>query len=102
VVDGVNDTLNTLVGFIDAMPAPAMAIDADFTINYINDIGAKIGHKTSKQLIGTKCYDHFRTGDCRTGKCACANSMMSGLSTNSEPRQTCRAEARYLLLGGTH
>jgi len=84
VVDGVNDTLNTLVGFIDAMPAPAMAIDADFTINYINDIGAKIGHKTSKQLIGTKCYDHFRTGDCRTGKCACANSMMSGLSTNSE------------------
>ena len=82
IVDGVNDTLNILVGLLDNMPAPAMIIDKDFTIQYMNDTGAKLDNKNGKDLVGTKCYDHFKTKDCRTSNCACANTMSSGQNTN--------------------
>ncbi len=84
IVDGVNDTLDTLVGLLDAMPTPAMIIDNNFEINYINQIGAGVGNKTPHQLTGTKCYDHFRTGDCRTQSCACAKTILTNVNQKSE------------------
>ncbi len=84
IVDGVNDTLNTLVGLLDAMPTPAMLINNNFEINYINHIGAQVGNKIQHQLIGTKCYDHFRTGDCKTQNCACAKSIQTNANQKSE------------------
>jgi methyl-accepting chemotaxis protein len=84
IVDGVNRTLDSLVGLLDAMPAPAMIIDRDFTILYMNAIGAKVGGKTQNEVIGLKCYDHFKTKDCKTGKCACSQAMTSNLESTSE------------------
>jgi methyl-accepting chemotaxis protein len=81
IVDGVNNTLDTLVGLLDNMPAPAMIIDKDFTIQYMNETGAKLDNKNGKDLVGTKCYDHFKTKDCRTSNCACAKTMSSGQFT---------------------
>ncbi|MDY0300370.1 MAG: methyl-accepting chemotaxis protein [Trichlorobacter sp.] len=83
IVAGVNDTINRLVGFLDIMPAPAMIIDRDFNILYMNKSGAELGSKTPQQLAGTKCYDHFRTGDCKTEKCACHRAMVDGQISNS-------------------
>ena len=84
IVEGVNATLNRLVGFIEFMPTPAMVVDREFNIQYMNDLGAKLGGKTSGQLLGTKCYDHFKTSDCGTDKCACARAMNNGQLANSE------------------
>ncbi len=42
----MNDIINRLVGFLDSMPAPAMIIDKDFTILYMNELGAKVAGKT--------------------------------------------------------
>jgi methyl-accepting chemotaxis protein len=84
IVAGVNDTLDSVVGFLDSMPAPAMIIDKDFNIRYMNKTGASLGGKDQKQLIGTKCYDFFKTGDCRTGTCACGRAIASGQINNSE------------------
>lgn len=84
IIVGINDTINALVGFIDNMPAPAMIIDKDFNIQYMNDAGAKLNGKTGKQLVGTKCYDHFNTSDCRTNNCACNKTMSSGRNEQSE------------------
>jgi methyl-accepting chemotaxis protein len=84
VVQGVNDTLDTLVGLIDCMPAPAMIIDRDFNVLYINEIGATVGGRKAKELIGTKCYDHFKTSDCKTQNCACSQSMISGTQVKAE------------------
>jgi methyl-accepting chemotaxis protein len=75
ILEGFNDTVEALVGFIDKMPTPAMIIDKDFTIQYINDLGAKVGNKTPGQLTGTKCYDHFRTSHCKTNDCACGKAI---------------------------
>ncbi|MEN6585130.1 MAG: HAMP domain-containing protein, partial [Sulfuricella sp.] len=84
IVDGVNATLNRLVGFLDLMPAPAMVVDKEFNVLYLNELGAKVGNKTPAQVIGTKCYDHFRTSDCKTDKCACGRAMGSGQVAGSE------------------
>ncbi|EGV32836.1 methyl-accepting chemotaxis sensory transducer with Cache sensor [Thiorhodococcus drewsii AZ1] len=85
IVEGINTTLDRLVGFLDLMPAPAMILDPDFNIQYINELGAKMGGKASAaQLKGTKCYDQFKTGDCQSAKCASACAMSNGRTASSE------------------
>ena len=75
IVDGVNTTLNILVGYIDRMPIPVMALDNSFNILYMNETGAELIGSTKRDLIGKKCYHQFKTGDCQTRNCACAQAM---------------------------
>ncbi|MFA6498607.1 MAG: methyl-accepting chemotaxis protein, partial [Desulfurivibrionaceae bacterium] len=84
IVDGVNNTMSRLVGLLDTMPTPAMIIDNDFNVQYMNELGARVGGKTPVQLIGTRCYDHFSTSDCKTDRCACGQAMRSGQNAGSE------------------
>jgi methyl-accepting chemotaxis protein len=84
IVEGVNATVGRLVGLLDNMPAPAMIIDKDFTIQYMNAIGAKVGGRSQEQVIGMKCYDHFKTSDCKTDNCACYRAIRDGKESTSE------------------
>lgn len=84
IIEGVNTSMATLVGHLDSMPAPAMIVDNEMNIQYINQIGAQVGGKTPEQLFKTKCYDHFKTSDCRTEKCACHRAIQDGRISNSE------------------
>jgi methyl-accepting chemotaxis protein len=84
LVGGINNLMNTLVGHLDAMPSPVMLIDKDFNIVYMNKNGSELLSTTQKQLIGTKCYDNFKTSDCKTGNCACAMSMQQGQKVSRE------------------
>jgi methyl-accepting chemotaxis protein len=84
IVKGVNTTIETLVGHINQIPTPVMIIDKDFTIRFMNRAGADVIGKPEKQLIGGKCYDHFKTSDCRTPNCACDKAMKTGSSETSE------------------
>ncbi|WP_277058979.1 MCP four helix bundle domain-containing protein, partial [Trichlorobacter lovleyi] len=54
IVDGVNNTIARLVGLLDVMPAPAMIIDRDFNVLYMNKLGAEVGARTQQQVTGTK------------------------------------------------
>jgi len=84
IVEGVNETLARLVGHLDAMPAPAMIVGPDYTIRYMNQTGATLLGRTQRELVGTKCYDGFRMGDCRTERCACARAMAHHCEVSSE------------------
>ncbi|HIJ91303.1 MAG: methyl-accepting chemotaxis protein, partial [Desulfobulbaceae bacterium] len=84
IVEGINNTIGRLVRLLDTMPSPAMIIDSDFSIQYMNELGAKVGGKSPAQLLGTKCYDHFRTSDCKTDRCACGQAMRTGQEAGSE------------------
>ncbi len=77
IIDGVNETINSLVGLLDNMPAPCMIINKDFEVLYMNKAGAGLDNKTGEQLYKTrtKCWDHFKTGDCHTNNCACKQAM---------------------------
>jgi PAS domain S-box-containing protein len=86
VVRGVNETLDSLVSFLDNMPAPCMIINNDFQILYMNKAGAGLGSATGEELVRGKkhCYDFFKTGECKTEKCACALAMRNNRETTSE------------------
>jgi methyl-accepting chemotaxis protein len=66
------------------MPAPALIIDREFTLKYINKVGASLTGLSPAALIGTKCYDHFKTSHCRTDKCATGQCMQRGQETTAE------------------
>ncbi len=83
-LEGINQTVDALVGHLDAIPTPAMIIDKDFTIQYMNESGATVLGMRPDQLVGEKCYDHFKTSDCRTARCACNQAMHTGQSANGE------------------
>ena len=84
IVKGVNDTIGTLVGHIDQIPAPFMIIDRDFNIRFMSKAGADVIGMSQEQLIGQKCYNQFKTSDCQTANCACAKAMSSGNAETGE------------------
>jgi PAS domain-containing protein len=84
IVEGGNATLARLVAHLDAMPVPAMIVGPEFDIRYMNQTGASLLGRTPLELVGTKCYDGFRMGDCRTARCACARAMREGGEVSSE------------------
>jgi PAS domain-containing protein len=84
IIEGVNATLSTLVGHLDAMPAPAMIVGRELDIRYMNQTGASLLGRTQEELVGTKCCDSFRTSDCRTARCACARAMEEDREVSSE------------------
>ena len=84
LVSGINNTIETLVGHIEQIPAPAMIIDKDFNIRFMSKAGASVIGMSQEQLIGQKCYDQFKTSDCHTANCACAKAMSSGNNETSE------------------
>ncbi|AFA48625.1 methyl-accepting chemotaxis protein [Acetobacterium woodii] len=84
IVEGVNATLDALVGFIDVMPCPVMIIDNDYRILYLNDSGTRVSGLTKKELTGKPCYSVFKTADCQTENCACSKAMRLGTEVTSE------------------
>jgi len=84
IPQGFNQTLDAVVGFMDAVPAPIMLIDNHFNIQYMNKFGASLGNKQSIELVNTKCYDYFKTADCKTDKCACGRAMALSANASSE------------------
>ncbi len=59
----------------NAVQSPIVAIDRDYTIEVINAAGAALGECSPDELVGTKCYDLFKTGDCQTENCALSQAM---------------------------
>lgn len=90
IINGINEVFDSVVGYLDNMPAPAMLIDSDYQILFMNKAGAKLGNSTGEQLVNTrrKCYDFFKTGDCKTQNCACSKAMQLGSDVNAETKAT--------------
>jgi len=99
IVEGVNKTLEILVGYIDRMPLPIMAIDRDFNILYMNQTGSNLVGTGKKELFGKKCYNQFKTGDCQTQNCACAQAM--GKNTDISRQTQAKPQGKELEIAYT-
>ncbi len=84
LLNGINGMLDTIVGHVDNIPAPAMIIDKNFNITYANDTVAKLAQIDKSSLVGKKCFDLFRTEDCNTANCASAKAISTGVISSSE------------------
>ena len=59
-------------------------VSPDFDIRYMNQTGASLLGKTQEELVGTKCYESFRMGDCCTVRCASARAMAEDREVSSD------------------
>ncbi|MBF0566824.1 MAG: MCP four helix bundle domain-containing protein, partial [Nitrospirae bacterium] len=100
IVEGVNMTLDYLVGYLDNMPLPAMIIDRNFQVLYMNKVGLSIGNTDLARLAGQKCSGYFKTEDCNTEKCACQRAMVdlrqSKSQTVARPVENLRIDIEYI------
>lgn len=83
-----NAMADSLISLLDHMPMPIMAVDTNKNIIYMNDLGAQQAETSPEELIGTKCFEHFRTTDCNTDHCACLKAINGDIAAKSH------AEAR--------
>jgi len=93
IVDGVNKTLDSLVGNFEAIPTPIQFMDKDLRFTYINETGAKLLGKSKKELMGQKCADLWKTSKCNTPECPCATAM------RNNSIHTCENDC---MVGGNH
>jgi methyl-accepting chemotaxis protein len=84
IMNGLNATVNTLVGHIESIPTPAMIIDKEYNIQYLNKAGCDLLGQSFNALRGTKCFNNFKTEDCNTGNCACHKAMQSNAAASSQ------------------
>jgi methyl-accepting chemotaxis protein len=84
IIQGMNEMLDALTGYLDNAPFPMMIIDKEFSIQYVNAAAAGINNRTREALLNTKCFEHFQTNDCNTGNCACHRAVQDGRASTSE------------------
>ena len=84
IIEGVNAALDTIVKHIDSIPNPAMIIDKDFTVQFMNKVGSDLIGLPNEQIVGSKCYNQFKTSHCHTANCACAIAMQEGRKAMAE------------------
>src|SRR5581483_3534505 len=82
IVDGINFTLDTIVGKFDAIPKPIQFIDEHFKVQYMNKAGVDLLGKHSDSVLGTRCS--YNTTACGTDQCTCAQAMRSDGLTKIE------------------
>lgn len=77
------DDANIKVDYLNNIPTPVIAIDKEFTVQFINPAGASVVGKTPEDCIGSKCFNIFNTSHCNTADCQVAKSMREdGVFTN--------------------
>ena len=84
IIEGVNTTIDALVSHLDSVPAPAMIIDTDFNVQYMNNAACSVVGKSIDEVRSAKCHEFFKTSDCRTESCALAQAMKSGVQATGE------------------
>ncbi len=84
IVDGVNKTLDSIVGNFEAIPTPIMFMDKDLRIQYINKQGAKALGKNKVELRGVTCASMWKTSKCHTEECPCVGAMKNDVLVTCE------------------
>lgn len=84
IVEGINEALDSVVGFFDSLTVPVLGIDNEFGVVFMNRQGASLNNLTPLDVENNKCSDLFNTLDCKTDKCACKNAMLSLNKSSSE------------------
>ncbi len=75
IVETTNHIIDALVEIIHNIPLPLILMSKEFDIQYTNIKAQEIIGKKGNELLGTKCYDSIKSGDCQTENCAIKKAM---------------------------
>ncbi|MFO0585392.1 MAG: methyl-accepting chemotaxis protein [Anaeromyxobacter sp.] len=100
IVEGVNESVGSIVAHLDAVPAPAMVVDKEFHVLWMNRAALAVGGRAAvKEVQGTQCSDFFCTGDCNTERCATGIAMRSAAPAAGQTVARPRANAQLSVTG---
>ena len=71
----ISEIIKTKDTYLNFIPTPIVALDTEFNIIFINDVGAKVFNEKPETIIGKKCYNLFKTSHCNTPECRCFQAM---------------------------
>jgi len=74
-----------MAGLFDLLPQPAVVMDCDHNILYINPAAAELAGRSQENCIGVKYWELYDSLACREGRCAAARAV--------DTRSTVTAEA---------
>ena len=70
------------VDYLNNVSSPVVVMDRAFSVQFINEAGARLVGTTADDAIGQKCYALFRTEHCQTPECCVRQAMeQNGLFT---------------------
>ena len=75
MIDSINYLIDVLVSHIDKLPVPAMILNKDFDILFVNELASKTLNLDKKEIIGKKCHEVLFVTDCDKINCPCKLSM---------------------------
>ena len=84
IIEGINQTLDTIVGNLEAIPTPIQFVDKEMRFQYINETGAKLLGMSKKELMGKRCADLWKTSKCNTPECVCDKAMRMNMVNTTE------------------
>lgn len=84
IISGINKTIETMTGYIDALPSPVMIMDKKLNILYMNKAGSEMCGVSASEALGRKCFDLMKTGDCKTKGCAGMKAIQGGSIVSNE------------------
>jgi methyl-accepting chemotaxis protein len=70
------DAINQFEIYLKGIQTPVMVVDTNFNVVYMNQFGRKLLGMKKSEAYGKKCYDLFKTDDCKTEKCASCVCML--------------------------
>lgn len=80
----VSTQMQQELSVLENLPAPVMVIDKEFNIQFMNKTGAEVVGVPQAELIGDKCYNHFKTDHCNTDQCALHKAMNTDKKVTAE------------------
>lgn len=86
IIDGVNRTIDTLVGHIGELPSPVVAFDRDMKINYANKAAAAMAGMPAEQLEGAVCKDIFAMETCASENSDAVRALFRGETVKKDTK----------------
>ena len=84
LVSAMNSAVATLVGHLDALPAPAFTLDRELRVRYMNTAALRVAGQSAEQVVGRRCAEIFKADDCNTERCACARAVAEGRTADGD------------------
>lgn len=75
IVVGVNQTLDSIVACLDAIPMPLQFMDTNYKVQFLNATAERLLGKETRDAARNTCAELWSTEKCRTKECPCHVTM---------------------------
>lgn len=94
LVQGGNTLIETMIGFLNNLPSPALTMDSDFNILFINQAATQLIGKSYEDCFEKNYFDLFFHSNTTPQDCACTDAMRKNQVCQSRSTLTF-AEVEY-------